>query len=81
MLINNIKTEVEFDLGYNPLIFYGLMGLFKVIAHLAGASMSYGHFSSCTLIFSIKLISTKTITLVNLFVILTKYQRVTQVFN
>ena len=46
MLINNIKTEVEFDLSYNPLIFYGVMGLFKVIAHLAGASVSYGHISS-----------------------------------
>ena len=28
MLIYNIKTQVEFDLGYNPLIFYGVMGLF-----------------------------------------------------
>ena len=26
-LINNIKTQVEFDLGYNPLIFDGVMGL------------------------------------------------------
>jgi len=41
-----MKTQVEFDLGYNPLIFYGVMGLFKVIAHLAGASVSYGHISS-----------------------------------
>ena len=46
MLINNIKTQVEFDLGYNPLIFYRVIGLFKVIAHLAGASVSYGHISS-----------------------------------
>jgi len=29
MLIYNIKTQVKFDLGYNPLIFYGVMGLFK----------------------------------------------------
>jgi len=28
MLIYNIKTQVEFDLGYNPLIFNGVMGLF-----------------------------------------------------
>ena len=48
MLIYNIKTQVEFDLGYNPLIFYGVMGLFQVIAHLAGASVSYGHISSST---------------------------------
>ena len=27
MLIYNIKTQVKFDLGYNPLIFYGVMGL------------------------------------------------------
>jgi len=27
MLIYNIKTHVKFDLGYNPLIFYGVMGL------------------------------------------------------
>jgi len=27
MLIYNIKTQVEFDLGYNPLIFDGVMGL------------------------------------------------------
>jgi len=27
MLIHNIKTQVEFDLGYNPLIFDGVMGL------------------------------------------------------
>jgi len=26
-LIYNIKAQVEFDLGYNPLIFYGVMGL------------------------------------------------------
>ena len=41
-----MKTQVEFDLGYNPLIFDGVMGLFKNIAHLAGASVSYGHISS-----------------------------------
>jgi len=29
MLIYNIKTQVEFDLGYNPLIFDRVMGLFK----------------------------------------------------
>ena len=27
MLIYNIKTQVEFELGYNPLIFDGVMGL------------------------------------------------------
>jgi len=27
MLIYNIKTQVKFDLGYNPLIFDGVMGL------------------------------------------------------
>jgi len=27
MLIFNINTQVKFDLGYNPLIFYGVMGL------------------------------------------------------
>jgi len=27
MLIYNIKTQVDFDFGYNPLIFYGVMGL------------------------------------------------------
>ena len=27
MLIYNIKTQVEFDLGYHPLIVYGVMGL------------------------------------------------------
>ena len=27
MLIYNIKTQVKFDLGYNPLNFYGVMGL------------------------------------------------------
>ena len=27
MLIYNIKTQVKSDLGYNPLIFYGVMGL------------------------------------------------------
>jgi len=26
MLIYNIKTQVEFNLGYNPLILYGVMG-------------------------------------------------------
>jgi len=29
MLIFNIKTQVMFDLGYNPLIFDGVMGLLK----------------------------------------------------
>ena len=29
MLIYNIKTQVEFNLGYNPLIFYEVMGLLK----------------------------------------------------
>ena len=28
MLIYNIETQVEFDLGYNPLIFDRVMGLF-----------------------------------------------------
>jgi len=41
MFIYNIKTQVKFDLGYNPLI--------KVTAHLAGASVSYGHISSLIL--------------------------------
>ena len=27
MLIYNIKTQVKFDLGYNPLIFDGVIGL------------------------------------------------------
>ena len=27
MLIYNVKTQVEFDLGYNPLIFDRVMGL------------------------------------------------------
>jgi len=27
-LIYNIKTQVKFDLGYNPLNFDGVMGLF-----------------------------------------------------
>ena len=27
MFIYNIKTQVKFDLGYNPLIFDGVMGL------------------------------------------------------
>jgi len=47
MLTYNIKTQVEFDLGYTPLIFDWVMGLYKNIAHLAGASVSYGHISSC----------------------------------
>ena len=42
MLMYNIKTQVKFDLGYNPLIFDRVMGLL----HLAGASVSYGHISS-----------------------------------
>jgi len=46
MLIYNIKTHVEFDFGYNPLIFDEVRGLYKNIAHLAGASVSYGHISS-----------------------------------
>ena len=52
MLIYNIKTQVEFDMGYNPLMFDGVMGLYKnivqklVSAQLAGASVSYGHISS-----------------------------------
>jgi len=29
LLINNVKTQVKFDLGYNPLIFDGVMGLLK----------------------------------------------------
>jgi len=29
MLMYNNKTQVKFDLGYNPLIFDGVMGLFK----------------------------------------------------
>jgi len=28
MLIYNIKTQADFDYGYNPLIFDGVMGLF-----------------------------------------------------
>ena len=46
MLIYNIKTQVEFDLGYNPLILTELWAFYKNIAHLAGASVSYGHISS-----------------------------------
>ena len=53
MLIYNIKTQVELDLGYNPLIFDGVIGLLKknivqklVSAQLAGAFVSYGHISS-----------------------------------
>jgi len=46
MLMYNIETQVKFDLGYNPLIFDGVMAFFKNIAHLAGASVSYGHISS-----------------------------------
>jgi len=40
MLIYNIKTQVKFDLTE-------LWAFFKTIAHLAGASVSYGHISSC----------------------------------
>jgi len=29
MLIYNMKTQVKYDLGYNPLIFDGVMGLLK----------------------------------------------------
>jgi len=29
MLIYNIKTQVEFDLSYNPLIFDGVIGLLQ----------------------------------------------------
>jgi len=29
VLIYNIKIQVEFDLGYNPLIFDGVMGLLE----------------------------------------------------
>jgi len=47
MLIYNIKTQVEFDLGYNTLIFTELWAFYKNIAHFAGASVSYGHISSC----------------------------------
>ena len=46
MLIYNIKTQVKFDLGNNPLILTELWAFFKVIAHLAGTSVSYGHISS-----------------------------------
>ena len=46
MLIYNIKTQVEFDLGYFPLIFDRVMAFYKNIAHLAGASVFYGHISS-----------------------------------
>jgi len=51
MLIYNIKTQVEFDLGYNPLIFYWDWDFYKnivqklVSAQIAGASVSYGHIS------------------------------------
>ena len=38
MLIYNIKTQVEFDLGYNPLIFDGVMGLF-----IKNSTFSGGH--------------------------------------
>jgi len=46
MLIYNIKTQVKFVLGYNPLIFMDLWAFYKNIAHLAGASVSNGHISS-----------------------------------
>jgi len=46
MLIYNIKTQVEFDLGFNPLMFTELWVFYKNIAHLAGASESYGHIAS-----------------------------------
>jgi len=46
MLIYNIKTQVRFDLGYNPLIFNGVRGKLLKKKHLAGASVSYGHISS-----------------------------------
>jgi len=37
MLIYNIKTHVKFDLGYNQLIFDGVMGPFiKKTAHKFG---------------------------------------------
>jgi len=39
MLIYNIKTQVEFDLGYNPLIMTELWAFYKNIAHLAGGPM------------------------------------------
>jgi len=31
------------NLGYNPLVFDGVMAFYKNMAHLAGASVSYGH--------------------------------------
>jgi len=52
MFIYNIKTQVEFHLCYNPLIFNGVMGFYNnivqklVSTQLAGASVSYGHISS-----------------------------------
>ena len=48
MLIYNIKTQVKFDLGYNPLFFLRSNGPFiKTLSmHLAGASVSYGHISN-----------------------------------
>jgi len=48
MLIYNMKTQVEFefDLSYNPLILTELWAFYKNIAHLAGASVSYGHIPS-----------------------------------
>jgi len=41
MLIYNIKTQVEFDLGYNPLIFDRVMGLYKnIVQQLASVPAS-----------------------------------------
>ena len=48
MLIYNIKTQVEFDLGYIQ-FWTELLAFYKNIAHLAGASVFYGHISSITL--------------------------------
>ena len=50
-----MKTQVKFDLGYIPLFFTELWAFFKVIAHLAGASVSYGHISSFLLMSSLTL--------------------------
>jgi len=46
MLIYNIKTQVKFDLGYNPLIFDGVMGLYKNIvnAFSGGIRVLWTHF-------------------------------------
>jgi len=46
MFIYNIKTQVKFDLGYNQLIFYGVMCLLETIvnAFSGGIRVLWTHF-------------------------------------